>query len=114
MSEACFSSKNGNRTSGIFYQRASFCCVFLWAKGLNAMDIHTKMFPAYDGKCLSRKAFATGSKNSLKNVRNSQLMPDQVRKRLRQQSKDLYAAGFEALVKRWDKCINVGGGYVEI
>jgi hypothetical protein len=36
-----------------------------------------------------------------------------VRKWLRQQSKDFYAAGFEALVKRWDKCISVGGGYVE-
>jgi hypothetical protein len=24
-----------------------------------------------------------------------------------------YAAGFDALVKRWNKCINVGGGYVE-
>jgi hypothetical protein len=32
---------------------------------------------------------------------------------LRQQSKDFYIASFEALVKRWDKCINVGGGYVE-
>jgi hypothetical protein len=37
----------------------------------------------------------------------------EVWKWLRQQSKDLYAAGFDALVKRWDKCINVGGGYVE-
>jgi hypothetical protein len=27
--------------------------------------------------------------------------------------KRLYAAGFDVLVKRWDKCINVGGGYVE-
>jgi hypothetical protein len=27
--------------------------------------------------------------------------------------KDFYAAGFDALVKRWDKCINGGGGYVE-
>jgi hypothetical protein len=35
---------------------------------------------------------------------------EEVRKWLRQQSKDLYAAGFDALVKRW---INVGGGYVE-
>jgi hypothetical protein len=26
---------------------------------------------------------------------------------------DLYAAGFDALVKRWDKCIDVGSGYVE-
>jgi hypothetical protein len=37
----------------------------------------------------------------------------EVRKRLRKQPKDLYAAGFDALVKRWDKCINVRGGYVE-
>jgi hypothetical protein len=36
----------------------------------------------------------------------------EVRKWLRQRPKGLYAAGFDALVKRWDKCIN-GGGYVE-
>jgi hypothetical protein len=36
----------------------------------------------------------------------------EVRKWLRQQSKGCYAAGFDALVKRWDKCVNVGGGYV--
>jgi hypothetical protein len=29
---------------------------FLWAKGLNAKDIHKEMFPLYGGKCLSRKA----------------------------------------------------------
>jgi hypothetical protein len=37
----------------------------------------------------------------------------EVRNWLRQQSKDFCAADFEALGKRWDKCINVGGGYVE-
>jgi hypothetical protein len=42
-----------------------------------------------------------------------QMIQEQVRKWLRQQTKDFYAAGFEALVKRWDKCISVGGGYVE-
>jgi hypothetical protein len=31
---------------------------------------------------------------------------------LRQQSKHFYATGFDALVKRWDKYINVAGGYV--
>jgi hypothetical protein len=36
-----------------------------------------------------------------------------MREWLRQQSKDFYAADFEALVKRWDKYITVGGGYVE-
>jgi hypothetical protein len=47
--------------------------------------------------------------------RSSNVADDEteVRKRLRQQSKHFYAAGFDALVKRWDKCINVGGGYVE-
>jgi hypothetical protein len=37
----------------------------------------------------------------------------EVQKWLRQQSEDFYAAGLDALVKRWDKCINVGGGYVK-
>jgi hypothetical protein len=29
---------------------------FLWAKGLNANDIHKETFAVYGGKCLSRKA----------------------------------------------------------
>jgi hypothetical protein len=37
----------------------------------------------------------------------------EVWKWLRQQSNDFYAAGFDALLKRWDKCISVGGGYVK-
>jgi hypothetical protein len=36
-----------------------------------------------------------------------------VGKWLRQQSEDLHATGFDAWVKRWDKCINDGAGYVE-
>jgi hypothetical protein len=70
------------------------------AIALNAKDIHKEMFPFYGG-------------NSLKDVRKSLTMPDQVWKWLRQQSKDLYAAGFDALIKRWGKCTNVAGGYVE-
>jgi hypothetical protein len=37
----------------------------------------------------------------------------EVRKWMRYQSKDIYAVGFDALVKRWGKCIDVGGGYVK-
>jgi hypothetical protein len=37
----------------------------------------------------------------------------EVLKWLMQHSKDFYAAGFDAVVKSWDKCITVGGGYVE-
>jgi hypothetical protein len=58
--------------------------------------------------CLLRKA-----RNSLKEFWKSQMMPDQVRKWLRQQPKDFYAADFDTLVEWWGKCINVGGGYVE-
>jgi hypothetical protein len=46
------------------------------------------------------KRFTIGSRNSLKGVRKSQMLPDQVRKWLRQQSKHFYAAGFDALLKR--------------
>jgi hypothetical protein len=35
-------------------QRSVVC--FLWAKGLNAKDIHKEMFPVYGGKCLFIKA----------------------------------------------------------
>jgi hypothetical protein len=37
----------------------------------------------------------------------------EARKWLRQQSKAFCAVGFDALVKRLDKCIGVGEGYVE-
>ncbi|GBN32537.1 hypothetical protein AVEN_113281-1 [Araneus ventricosus] len=30
-----------------------------------------------------------------------------------QQPKEFYAVGIGALMKRWDKCINIGGDYVE-
>jgi hypothetical protein len=44
---------------------------------------------------------------------NVSLMTKRLKWRCGSQSKDFYAAGFDALVKRWDKCIIVGGGYVE-
>jgi hypothetical protein len=59
------------------------------------------------------KRFTTGSINSLKDALKSQFMPDQVGKWVRQQSKYFYDASFETLVKRWNKCLNIGGGYVE-
>jgi hypothetical protein len=37
----------------------------------------------------------------------------EVRKWRRQQSKYFYASGFDALVKRWNKCIYVDGGRVK-
>jgi hypothetical protein len=71
------------------------------------------MFPVYGGKCLSRKAIHSWVEK-FSQVRSKD--PDdetEVRKWLRQQSKDFYGVGFDALVKRWGECINVGGGFVE-
>jgi hypothetical protein len=72
-----------------------------------------KCFMFMVGSICRVKRFTTGSENSLKDVRKSQMMPDQVQKQLSQQSKDFYAAGFDAQIKRWDKCTNVDEGYIE-
>jgi hypothetical protein len=53
------------------------------------------------------KRFTTGSRNSLEDDRKPQMMW------LRQKSKDFYAVGFDAPVKRRDKCISVSGGYLK-
>jgi hypothetical protein len=84
----------------------------MWAEGLNAKDIHKEIFPVCGGVCRVKR-FTRESRNFLTDDRRAQMMPDQIRKWLRQQSKDFYAAGFDALVKSWDKCINVGGGSVQ-
>jgi transposase len=54
-SEAVFNSQNGNSAWGMYYWTAAFCHVFLWAKGLNAKDIHKEMFPVNSRKCFSYK-----------------------------------------------------------
>jgi hypothetical protein len=48
-----------------------------------------------------------------KRFANDEEVETEMRKWLTQQLQDFYAVGFDALVKRWDKCVSVGGGYVE-
>jgi hypothetical protein len=88
-------------------------CVFCRQRDSMQRIFIKRYFLFMVGSVCRVKRFTTGSRNSLKDIRKSQMMPDQVRKCLEQQPKDFYAAGFDALVKRWDKCISVGGGYVE-
>jgi hypothetical protein len=68
-----------------------------------------KLFLFTVGSVCRVKRFTTGSRNSLKDVGVLQMLPGQARKWLRQQPIDFRAA----LVKRWDKRINVVGEYVE-
>jgi hypothetical protein len=62
---------------------------------------------------LSRKAVHNWVDKSGKRFADDEEVETEVRKWLRQQSEDLHAAGFDSLIKRCDKCMNVGGGYVE-
>jgi hypothetical protein len=71
------------------------------------------MFYVCDGNCLSRKAVHEWVQKCGKRLADYEEVETEVWKWLRQQPKDFYAAGFDALVMRWDKCIDVGGGYVE-
>jgi hypothetical protein len=61
------------------------------------------------GSVYGVKRFNLGSRRFL----DDEEFETEARKWLRQQSKDFYATGFDALMKRWNKCISVCGGYVE-
>jgi hypothetical protein len=85
----------------------------LWTKCISVKNIHKKIFPVYGGKCLPRKAVHSWVEKRCKHFADDEEFETEVWKWLKQQSEDFYAAGSDALVKRWDKCISVGGGYVE-
>jgi hypothetical protein len=78
---------------------------FLWAKVLNAKDVHKEIFPVYGEKCLLRKAI---HKWVRKRFADDEEVETEVRTWLIQES-----VGFDTLAKQWDKCISVGEGYVE-
>jgi hypothetical protein len=63
-------------------------------------------FPVYD---VAKSCSELGSKY----FADEEEVEKELRKCLRHRSIDFYGADFYALVKRWDKCIDVGGGYVE-
>jgi hypothetical protein len=68
------------------------------------------MVPVYDGKCLSRKAVQNWA---VKFSQGRLKVSDDTRPGGEVAETTVYAAGFDALVKRWDKCISVRRGYVE-
>jgi thiamine kinase-like enzyme len=82
-------------TTGDSHSIVSSLCV----ERPKAKDIYKEMFPVYGGMCLPRKAVHKYVEKLSQGRSKSQMMPDQVRKWLRQQSKDFYPAGFDALVK---------------
>jgi hypothetical protein len=90
-------------------------CIVLFCgeKYLMQRIFSKKCFLFMMGSFCRVKLLKTGSINSLRDVSKVADDETEVGKWLRQRSKDFYAAGFDAMVKRWGKCINVGGGHVE-
>jgi hypothetical protein len=96
-SEDGSTSHNGHSALGVYYGRAVICCAFVCGQKDSMQRVLIKKYFLFTvGSVCRVKLFTTGSTNFLKDVRKSQMVPDQVRKWLRQQSKDFYAGGFEA------------------
>jgi hypothetical protein len=87
--------------------------LFLWVKGSNAKNIYKVVFPVLGGKCPSFKGVHNWVEKFSQGFSKVADDETEVRKWLRQQSKDFYAAGFDALIMRCNQCISVGGGYVK-
>jgi hypothetical protein len=64
------------------------------------------------GSVCHTKRFTTGRESSPR-FNDDEEIETEARNWLRQVKKDLYAEGFDALVKRWNKYINFGYGYIE-
>jgi hypothetical protein len=79
-------------------EQCSVVC-FLWAKGLSAKDTHKEMFPVYGGNHLPCKAVHNGVEKHGKCFTDDEEVETEAWKWLRQQSKDFYAAGLDALLR---------------
>jgi hypothetical protein len=97
-----------------YYRRVTSYCAFFCGQKDSVQSIFIKKYFLFTvGSVYRVKRFTTESRNSLKHIRKSHKMADEVRKWLRQQSKNFYVPCLDTRVKRWDKCINAGGRYVE-
>jgi hypothetical protein len=78
-SEAGFSCENGDRAWGLYYRRAAFCCALFCEKqdSMQRMLINKCFLFRVGGVCRVKR-FTAGLRKSLKDVGNSQIMPDQV------------------------------------
>jgi hypothetical protein len=75
--EAGFSSQNGDRALSVHHQRAALCCALFCGKNDSMQRIFIKKcFLFTMGSVCCIKWFTTGSRNSLKNVRKLQMMPN--------------------------------------
>ena len=103
----------------MYHDRTAWRCEILLAENMEAKDIHKEMLPMYGEHCLSRQAihnwvqkFSEGRTSIEDEHRAGRPVEMATPETFRQQPKEFYAAGFQGLVKRWDKCLNLYGDYV--
>ena len=87
---------------------------------MEAKDIHKEMVPMYGEHCLSRQAvhnsvqkFSEGRTSIEDEHRAGRPVEMATPETFRQHPKEFYAAGFQGLVKRCEKCLNLYADYVE-
>jgi hypothetical protein len=74
------------------------------------------MLPMYGEHCLSRQAvhnWVQRLSHLSGRFSDDDAVERAVRAWFRKQPKEFYDAGFQGLVKRWDKCLNSYGNYFE-
>jgi hypothetical protein len=101
-SEAGFSSQNGERAWGVYYRKPEFFLRFCGQTDSVQRIFIKKYFLFTVGSVSSRKAIHNWIEKRGKLFADDEELETEERKLLRQESKALYAVGFDALVKRWD------------
>ena len=86
---------------------------FLWAKNMEAKDIYKEMLPMYGEHCLSCQAVHNWVQKFSEGRTSIEDEHRVGRINFRHQPKEFFAVGFQGLVKRWDKCLNLYRDYVE-
>jgi len=102
----------------MYHDRAAWhCAFFVGGGGMEAKDVHKEMLPMHSEHCLSRQAvhnwvqkFSEG-RTSIENEQRAGRPVEIATPETLQRVED--AAGFQGFVKRWDKCLNLYGDYVE-
>ena len=80
---------------------------------METKDIHKIMLPMYCEHWLSRQADNNWEQNFSEGRTSIEDEHRVGRIKFRHQPKEFFAAGLQKLVKRWDKCLNLYGDYVE-
>ena len=86
---------------------------FSWAEDMAAKDIHKEMLPMYGEHCPSHQVVHNWVQKFSKGRTSIEDEHRVGRITFRHKPKEFFAAGFQGLVKWWDKCLNLYGDYVE-